>query len=152
MPKIVTKNRKARRYYDFEEDYEAGLVLKGSEVKSIREGRINLKDSFATFRNDELWLVNAHIAPYDHGSHENHLPERERKLLLKRREIERIRGRLTAGGYSLIPLAVYFKDSWVKVQLGLGKGKKRHDRREDIKKKQHKREIERAHAENQDYF
>lgn len=146
---IITRNRNAKRYYNIEETYEAGIQLTGSEVKSIRAGRVQLKDAFAGFRDDELWLFNAHIAPYKQATHENHEPERPRKLLMHRSQLESLKGKLTRKGYSLVPTRVFLKGSWIKVKLGLGKGKKRADRRRDLKEKQHQREIDKVIADRQ---
>lgn len=145
----IVKNRRAGRDYYVHDDYEAGIQLLGSEVKSIREGRIELTDAYATFEDDELYLVNAHVAPYSHGGHENHRPERPRKLLLHRSEIERLRGEVQQSGYTLIPLEVYVSGSLIKVRLGVCEGKKQHDKREDLKKREHEREIERERAKRQ---
>lgn len=145
----IVKNRRAGRDYYVHDEYEAGLQLRGSEVKSIREGRIELTDAYASFQEDELYLVNAHVAPYSHGSHENHRPERPRKLLLHRSEIERLRGEVQQSGYTLIPLEVYVSGSLIKVRLGVCEGKKKHDKREDLKKQEHQREIEREQARRQ---
>lgn len=148
--KIITRNRKARHNYYVDEEYEAGLKLVGSEVKSLREGKVQLKDAYARFENHELYLVNAHIPPYSHGTHENHEPERDRKLLMHRRELNRLENKVETAGYTLIPLALYFKGSHVKVELGLAKGKKLFDKRHELKKKQHKREMAREHARQHD--
>lgn len=142
----ITKNKQAFRNYNVEDEYEAGVVLQGSEVKSLREGRVELKNSYATFHEEELWMVNAHIGQYQHGTHNNHRPERERKLLLHDHELDKLRAKTNQEGYTLVPLELYFKDSWVKVRLGVCKGKKRHDKRDDLKERQHEREVEREHA------
>ena len=132
---LVCRNPKATKLYDIEEKIEAGMVLQGSEVKSLRMRRADLEGAYATIDRGEAFLHKMHIAPYEQaGPHFNHEPKRTRKLLLKRREIERLTGRLTTKGYSLVPLACYFKGGYAKVQLGLGKGRKVHDRREDIKR------------------
>lgn len=145
----ITKNRQARHNYYVREEYEAGIVLVGSEVKSLRDHRVALKDAYGTFIDDELYLVNAHIDRYPHATHENHEPERPRKLLMHRRQIERVRAKIEQEGYTLIPLEMYFKGSRIKVKLGLCEGKKHHDKRQDIKKKEHEREIEREQAKRQ---
>ncbi len=136
----VIKNRKA--YYDYEilEKYEAGIVLQGTEVKSIREGRVDIKDAFARMFRDELWLMNCHINPYTHGNINNHDPLRDRKLLMHRSEIIKLVGKIQKKGFNLIALSMYFKDGKVKVELGLGVGKKAYDKRESIKKKDIQRE------------
>lgn len=136
-------NRKAHYDYEIIEKYEAGIVLKGTEVKSIREGRANIKDSFARIVKDEAFLMNMHISPYSHGNVHNHDPLRTRKLLLNRKEINRLLGLMTRKGLALIPLSVYFKKGKVKVEIALAKGKKEYDRREDIKKKDIAREESR---------
>ncbi len=141
--KHITKNRKAYHNYFVDDDFEAGMRLVGSEVKSLREGSVHLKDSYARFRNNELYLVNAHISPYDHATQKNHDPERPRKLLLHRHELNKLRTKVEQDGYTLIPLSLYFKGSHVKCQLGLCRGKKQHDKRRDLKKRQHAREIAR---------
>ena len=147
----ITRNKKARRNYDIDEEYEAGISLLGTEVKSLRKKRVELKDAYATFQDGELYLVNAHIAPYEQASHDNHRPERPRKLLLHSHELDRLRAKVQQEGYSLIPLAMYFKGSKAKVNLGVGKGKKQYDKRHDMKKREHEREIEREQARRQDY-
>ena len=141
--KIVCKNRKARFNFHVEDTYEAGIVLVGSEVKSLRAGRANLSDSYAKFKKGEAFLVEAHISPYDQSNRMNHEPLRERKLLLNKREIKKLVGKITERGYSLIPLKLYFKNGKAKVLLGLGKGKKAYDKRDSIKKKDQRRELER---------
>lgn len=146
--KTITRNRKAYHNYFVDDEYEAGLVLLGSEVKSLREGKVHLKDAYARFDNDELFLVNAHISPYDHATHKNHEPERHRKLLLHRRELNRLQNKTNISGYTLIPLELYFKDGHVKCKLGVCRGKKLFDKRQSLKEKQHKREIARNHARN----
>ena len=141
---IVDSNRKAFHEYFILEKIEAGIVLLGTEVKSLREGRINLKDSFAHVEKGEIYLYNCHISPYSHGNIANHEPERRRKLLLKKREIERFIGKTREKGLTLVALKVYFKKGLAKVELGLAKGKKLHDKRESAAKKSAEREIERA--------
>jgi SsrA-binding protein len=141
--KLILKNRKA--YYDYEilETFEAGIALLGTEVKSIRAGRIDIKDAFARVLRDELYLMNAHISPYSHGNINNHEPLRDRKLLLNRNEINKITGQMSKKGLAIIPLSMYFKDGRVKVEIALAKGKKFYDRREDIKKRDIQREESR---------
>lgn len=142
--KIVAVNRKARFEYHVEETYEAGLSLVGSEVKSLRAGNVSLQDAFARSEGNEIWLYNMHVNPWDKGSHFQPEPKRKRKLLLKSAEIRRLIGKVSEKGYSLVPLRVYFKGGWAKVELALGKGKKLYDKREAIKEKEAKRELERA--------
>ena len=142
--KIITDNKKARFDYEIVEKFEAGLVLTGSEVKSIRDGAVNLKDSYIVFRNGEAFLQNAHISEYKASSYNNHHPERLRKLLLNRVEINKIMGRVQEKSLSCVPLKLYFKKGRIKVEIGLGKGKKQHDKRHSIKKKESDRELARA--------
>ncbi len=141
--KIVCKNRKARFNFEVEDTLEAGLVLMGSEVKSLRAGKANLSDSYAKFRKGEVFLIDAHISSYEQSNRQNHDPLRERKLLLHKNEIKKLVGKVTERGYSLVPLKLYFKRGKAKVQLGLAKGKKTYDKREAIKKKDQRRELER---------
>lgn len=145
--KIVATNKKAYHDYHIEETYEAGMMLQGTEVKSLREGKANLKDSFARIEKDEIFLLNCHISPYSHGNIANHDPLRTRKLLLHKREIQRLIGKIQQKGYALIPLKIYFKNEKAKVELGLAKGKKAYDKREDIKKREADREMEKAFKE-----
>ena len=147
--KIVARNRKARHEYHIEESYEAGIVLQGTEVKSIRQGKANLKDSFAIVEGGEVFLHNLHIAPYKQGNRYNHKPERVRKLLLHKRQIKSLIGLTKEKGYTLIPLKLYFKRGLVKVELALAKGKNLYDKRQDIKKRTAQREIERAFKDKQ---
>lgn len=149
MGKVVAQNKKANHDYFIEETYEAGMVLQGTEIKSIRNGRINLKDSYARIQNGEIYLLNAHISPYEQGNRYNHDPLRQRKLLLHKREIDKLLGETKEAGYALIPLKVYLKNGYAKILIGLGKGKKNYDKREDLKKKEAKRDIERAFRERQ---
>lgn len=142
--KVVSTNRKARHDYNIEETFEAGVVLTGTEIKSVRAGQINLQDSFALIRDGEVWLVGAHISPYRHGNRENHEPRRERKLLLHRREINKLAGRVQEKGWTLIPLRVYLRDGLAKVELGLARGKRLYDKRETIAKRDYDREMRRA--------
>jgi SsrA-binding protein len=143
--KVVATNRNARRHYTVLDTYEAGLVLVGSEVKSLREGKMELKDSYGDVRNGEAWLVGAHIAPYDFAHEGGHDPERMRKLLLHRREIDRIAGGLAEKGLTLVPLRVYFKDGNAKVELALARGKTTVDKRQTLRDREHAREMERAY-------
>lgn len=142
--KVVCQNRKAWHDYQILETYEAGMVLTGTEVKSLRAGRANLKDSYARITDSELWLENMHISPYEQGNRFNHDPKRARKLLMHRNEIMRLWGRTREKGLALIPLKVYFKNGRAKVELALAKGKKIYDKREDIARREARRELERA--------
>lgn len=142
--KIISDNKKAWFNFEIIEKFEAGLVLTGSEVKSIREGAINLKDSYVSFRNGEAFLQNAHISEYKASSYNNHEPERLRKLLLHRDEINKIMGRVQEKSLSCVPLKLYFKGGRIKVEIGLGRGKKQHDKRQSIKDKDSARELARA--------
>jgi SsrA-binding protein len=142
--KVVTTNRRARHDHEVLETFEAGLVLVGSEVKSLRDGQANLKDSYATVRGGELWLVGCHISPYAFSRLGGHEPERDRKLLLHRREIDRIASKLAEKGLTLIPLKIYFKDGIAKIEMGLGRGKRSYDKRQSLKAKEQKREMDRA--------
>lgn len=143
--KLICKNRKARFNFEVEDTFEVGIVLLGSEVKALRAGKANLSDAYGKFHREELFLVDAHISPYDHSNRENHDPLRERKLLLHRSELRKLRGKVAERGYSLIPLKMYFKDGRVKIELGLARGKRAYDKREAIKKKDLRREMERLH-------
>ncbi len=134
-------NRKARYDYEIEEEYEVGIVLKGTEIKSIREGKANIKDSYAIIRNNELFLLNTHISAYEKGNIFNHEEDRTRKLLMHKKEIMKLLNKITLEGYTLIPLKIYFKNSKAKVLLGLCKGKKNYDKRETIKKRDTEREM-----------
>ncbi|MDA8326044.1 MAG: SsrA-binding protein SmpB [Nitrospiraceae bacterium] len=140
----VAENRKA--YHDFfiDETCEAGIALTGTEVKSIREGKANLRDSYVLIKDGEAFLLNCHISPYSHGNIMNHEPLRTRKLLLKKREIERLRGQIIQKGFTLVPLKMYFKGPYVKLEIGLARGKKFFDKREALKEKEAGRQIERA--------
>ena len=142
--KVITKNRKARHDYTIEETVEAGIVLKGTEVKSMRMGKVNLKDSYATFKGDELFIIGMHVSPYEFGNIFNHDPERERKLLLHRQELRRLIGKVQMQGMTLVPLKLYFKRGKVKVELALASGKKQYDRRHDIAKRDAEREMRRV--------
>lgn len=141
---MIATNRRARIDYDIVDDFEAGLVLTGSEIKSLRAGKANLKDSFGHVRNGEVWLVGAYIAPYSFAREGGHDPERCRKLLLHRHEIDRITGALAEKGLTLVPMRLYLRDGKAKVQIGLGRGKRTVDKRADIRKREHEREMERA--------
>ena len=142
--KLIAENRKARHEYHLLERVEAGLVLTGSEVKSLRAGQAQLQRAFADIRDGELWLVGAHIAPYEQAAIENHEPERDRKLLLHRREIDSLKGKVQERGFTLVPTRLYFKEGRAKVELALAKGKDVRDRRREISKRESDRQIERA--------
>ena len=142
--KVVCQNRKAFHDYSIEDTLEAGIALSGTEVKSLREGKANLKDSYVLVKGGEVFLLNCHISPYSHGNIMNHDPVRTRKLLLHRKEIERMSGKAAAKGYTLIPLKIYFKASFAKVEIGLAKGKRLFEKRDTIKEREAKREIEKA--------
>ncbi len=138
------ENRQARFNYEILEKFEAGISLRGTEVKSIREGRANLKEAYADIRGGEVYLVGAHISPYSHGNIANHEPVRDRRLLLKAVEIKRLQGKVMEKGLTLVPMRLYLKGRLIKVELGVGRGKKLVDKREDIKKRDQEREIRRA--------
>jgi SsrA-binding protein len=142
--KIVTQNRKAYHDYHIEATLEAGIQLVGTEVKSLREGRANLKDSYVMIKDSELFLLNCHISQYSHGNIMNHEPLRTRKLLVHRKEIERLKGKVQQKGYALIPLKMYFKGPFAKVEVGLAKGKREYEKRDTIKEREAKKAIERA--------
>jgi SsrA-binding protein len=142
--KLIADNRKARYEYELLERYEAGLVLTGTEVKSLRDGGASLQQAYADVRGDEVWLIGAHIAEYGQGNVHNHEPDRDRKLLLHRREIESLHAKVRERGLTLVPTKLYFKNGKVKVELAVGKGKQAQDKRRDIAKRDADREIERA--------
>ncbi|MGH8912089.1 MAG: SsrA-binding protein SmpB [Acidimicrobiia bacterium] len=142
--KVMATNRRARHDFEIYDDWEVGIVLTGSEVKSMRAGKANLKDSFGHIRDGEMWLVGAYIGPYDFARDGGHEPERSRKLLLHRHQIDRISGTLAEKGLTLVPMRLYFKDGRAKLQIGLGKGKRTIDKRADLRKKEHDREMQRA--------
>jgi SsrA-binding protein len=142
--KAIATNRRARFNYELFDKFEAGLVLQGTEVKSLREGRGNLSDGFVEIRNGEAWLVDLHITPYSHGNRNNHDPLRQRKLLLHKREIARLQSKIAERGLTCVPLRLYFKDGRVKVEIALARGKKRFDKREDIKRRDADRDAHRA--------
>lgn len=141
--KVICKNRKARFNFEVEETFEAGIALIGSEVKSLRAGKANLSDSYAKIRRGEIFLIDAHISQYEQSNRLNHDPLRERKLLMHSREIRKLTGKVVERGYSLVPLRLYFKAGKVKVELALARGKKSYDKRESIRKKDQRREMER---------
>lgn len=140
----IARNRRASYDYFIEDTFEAGLVLQGTEIKSIREGKVSIQDAHARIINNEAYVINMHIAPYEQGNRYNHDPVRTRKLLLHRSEINKLVGLTQRQGYTLVPLKLYIKNGYAKLLLGLGKGKKKHDRREDLKRKQMQRDIDRA--------
>ena len=142
--KVIATNRKARHQYHFHDTYEAGLVLMGSEIKSIRAGRVSLQEGFVLFEGGEAWLVNVHIAQYHQASRQNHEPRRRRKLLLHRREIDRLQGRAQEKGYTVVPTKLYLKDGRAKVEIALARGKRLYDKRQTIAKRDSKRQVERA--------
>ena len=147
--RTLAENRKARHDYTIEETYEAGVALTGTEIKSIRAGRINLRDSYAQVKGGEMWLFNVYIAPYDQAGYVSHDPMRPRKLLLHRKEINRLAGAVTEKGLALIPLRVYLKDNRAKIELALARGKKSYDKRDAIAERDSKREVERALRDRQ---
>ena len=140
--KAIATNRKAFHDYSILERYEAGLVLRGTEVKSLRESQVNFKDCYAAIDNNEAWLIGCYISPYHHGTDANHDPERKRKLLLHRREISRLLGKIAERGLTLIPLRLYFKEGRAKVELGLARGKKLHDKRATLREREVRREMD----------
>ena len=142
--KVVATNRKAGRNFHLEDKREAGLVLVGTEIKSIRAGRVNLSDSYVQPRDGELWLLNAHIAPYDPAGRYGHEPRRPRKLLLHRQEIDRLVARVQTRGYTIVPTRLYLKGGRAKVEIALARGKRKYDKREAIAKRDAQRDIERA--------
>jgi SsrA-binding protein len=142
--KLVASNRKARHDYTILDTFEAGMALTGTEVKSLRAGRASLVDAFAEVRHGELYLLGMHIPEYTQGTWTNHEPRRVRKLLLKRQEIDRLIGRVRESGLTLVPLSVYFSDGWAKLELGLARGKRAYDKRQDLAKRDADREISRA--------
>lgn len=147
--KVIARNKKARHDYHIEETIEAGIVLTGTEIKSIRAGKVNLKDSFARIVNGEVFLLNMHISPYEQGNRYNPDPTRTRKLLLHKEEIRKLIGKTQMKGYALIPLDLHLRNGFCKVELALAKGKKLYDKRHDMAKRDAQREIERAFKERQ---
>jgi len=142
--KLITSNKKARRDYFILDTFEAGLVLQGTEVKSLRDGKASLAEAYARMQGDEVYLIGAHIPEYTHGNRQNHEPTRPRKLLLHRKEIERLRGKIEEKGLTLVPLRLYWKAGRAKLEIGLARGKRDYDRRQDTMKREADREIERA--------
>jgi SsrA-binding protein len=149
LGKVIAQNKKANHDYFIEETYEAGIVLQGTEIKAIRAGRVNMKDSYARIINGEVFLVGMHISPYEQGNRYNHDPLRTRKLLLHKKQIDKLIGETKEVGYALVPLKMYLKNGFAKVLIGLAKGKKNYDKRETLKKKEAKREMERAFRDQQ---
>ena len=141
--KIICQNKLARRNYFIDDTYEAGIVLAGTEVKALREGRGNMKDSYAQVKNGEVFVYDMHISPYSHGNRSNHISLRVRKLLLHKREIKKLYGKSNEKGLTLVPLKMYFKNGKVKLELGVGKGKKLYDKREDIRRRDDMRDAQR---------
>ena len=139
--KLIASNKTARMNYEIGDTYEAGLVLSGTEVKALRAGKANLKDSYAFVKDNEVFIKEMHISPYDFGNRANHNPLRTRKLLLHKREIKKLYGKSREKGLSLVPLKLYFKNGKVKVEIGIGKGKKLYDRRQDIKQREERRSL-----------
>jgi SsrA-binding protein len=144
--KNVVTNRKASHDYFLLDRFEAGIVLKGTEVKSLRQGSANLQDGYAIFKNGEVWLVGLHISPFEKGNINNHDPKRDRKLLLHKKEIRRVFGKLSEGGLTLVPLRIYFSKNLAKVELAVAKGKKSYDKREAIAKRDAERQLRREYA------
>lgn len=142
--KVVAKNRRARHDYELLEFYEAGIVLTGTEIKSVRANKVSLQRSYVQNRNNQLWLMECHIAPYEHAGYEQHDPTRPRKLLLHRREINQIIEALTMKGLTMVPTKMYLKDGWAKVEIALARGKKQYDKRADLARRDAKRQVERA--------
>lgn len=144
-PRVVATNRKARHDYFVEDTFEAGIALTGTEIKSVREGRVNLRDGFVIIRDGEAWLMNSHIAQYEHGNRNNHEETRRRKLLLHRREIDRLHSQVTQRAWTIVPLKMYINEKGLaKVQIGLVRGKRQYDKRATLAKKQSDRDIQRA--------
>lgn len=143
--KVIARNRKAHHEYHIHDTYEAGLVLRGSEVKSLREGKASIAESYATIREGEAFLIGSYIKPYEHtGEYDRPDPRRDRKLLLHKREIRHLAKQTEIRGNTLVPLELYFRDGKAKVEIGIGTGKKKHDKREDMKEREAKREMDRA--------
>lgn len=148
MNKLIAKNPVAKHNYNIENTIEAGIVLTGTEIKSIKNGKVNLKDSYAAIKKGEVFIYSMHISPYEHGNIFNKDPLRDRKLLLNKREINKLVGLIQAKGYTLIPISLYFKGNKVKLELGIGKGKKLYDKRADMAKKEAQMKIQRAMKEH----
>lgn len=148
---ILARNRKANFDYKIEDTIEAGIALQGTEIKSIRAGKVQLKEAFVQIRNNEAWIINMHISHYDQGNRFNHDPTRTRKLLLHRRQINQLIGKTKQQGYSIVPIQIHLKNGFAKLLIGVGKGKKDYDRREDLKRKEAKRDVARALKDSQRY-
>ncbi|MBF0608512.1 MAG: SsrA-binding protein SmpB [Candidatus Magnetobacterium sp. LHC-1] len=144
MERVFADNKKALYDYFVEESYEAGMCLKGTEVKAIRQKRVHLKDSYVVIKENEPFLINCHVSPYSHGNISNHEPLRMRKLLLHTKELKKLAGKIAQKGYTLIPLRIYIKGQYIKIAIGLCKGKRQYEKREVIKEREAKREIERS--------
>lgn len=142
--KLIAKNPTAYHNYEIEDKIETGIILAGTEIKSIRNGKVNLKDCYAYIKNEEVFICGMHISPYEHGNIFNKDPLRDRKLLLHKKEISKLIGLTKQKGYSLVPISIYFKGSFIKVELGIGKGKKLYDKRQDLAKRDAQRKIEQA--------
>ncbi|ETT82001.1 SsrA-binding protein SmpB [Viridibacillus sp. FSL R5-0477] len=148
--KVLAQNKKAGHDFFIEETIEAGMVLQGTEIKSIRNGRVQLRDSYVRVSGNEAWISNMHVSPYEQGNRFNHDPLRSRKLLLHKRQIAELIGRVKRDGYTIVPLKMYIKDGYAKLLIGVGKGKKNYDKRDDLRKKEAKRDMERTFkAKNQ---
>lgn len=147
--KLIAKNPVAYHNFNIEDKFEAGIVLTSTEIKSIRAGKVNLKDSYAGFKDGECYIFSMHISPYEHGNIFNKDPLRDRKLLLTKRELNKLFCKVKQDGYSLVPISLYFKNSYVKLELGLGKGKKLYDKRQDIAKKDAERRMQKAMRTNE---
>lgn len=143
--KVIGKNKKAFRDFEMLERFEGGLVLQGTEVKSLRMGKVSFKDTYARFKNGELFILNLHISPYDHGGYANHEPERPRKVLLKKRELKKLFAQVMEKGLTIVPTMLYFKGQYAKVEVSLARGKKLFDKREDLAKKDVQRHLERQY-------
>ena len=145
--KVLAQNKKASHDYFIEETIEAGMVLTGTEIKSVRASKVQLKDSYVRIRNGEAWICNMHISPFEQGNRFNHEPLRDRKLLLHKKQIGELVGAVKRDGYTIVPLKMYVKDGYAKLLIGMAKGKKDYDKRDDMRKKEAKREMERAFKE-----
>ncbi|ATP41707.1 SsrA-binding protein [Solibacillus sp. R5-41] len=147
--KVIAQNKKANHDYFIEETIEAGMVLTGTEIKSVRASKVQLKDSYVRLRNGEAWIINMHVSPFDQGNRFNHDPLRERKLLLHKKQIGQLVGAVKRDGYTIVPLKMYIKDGYAKLLIGTGKGKKDYDKRNDMRKKEAKRDMERVFKDRQ---
>lgn len=148
---ILARNKKANFDYKIEDTIEAGIVLQGTEIKSIRAGKVQLREAFVQIRNNEAWIVNMHISHYEQGNRFNHDPTRTRKLLLHRKQINQMIGKTKQQGYTIVPIQIHLKNGFAKLLIGVGKGKKDYDRREDLKRKEAKRDMDRALKDSQRY-